>query len=147
VFLSHKLDLPLLDGLASVVIGCILVSAALWLAYESRSLLVGEAADPEMVAELRRIVLADPAVRGLGVVLTMHLGPEEVLLNIEVLFTPGLPAEEIHAAVHRVEEAINGPYPEVSRIFIEVEALRGTTEAVAGVDAGPAGNTTDDGTG
>ena len=53
---------------------------------------------------IRRIVLEDPAVTGLGVVLTMHLGPDDVLLNIEVKFTPGLPAEEIHAAVHRIEE-------------------------------------------
>ena len=60
---------------------------------------------------------------GLGVVLTMHLGPDDVLLNIEVQFTPGLPAEEIHAVVHRIEERISEPYPEVSRIFIEVEAL------------------------
>ena len=122
VLLSHLLDAPFLDGAASVVIGCILVVAALWLAYESRSLLVGEAADPQMVADIRRIVLDDPAVTGLGVVLTMHLGPDDVLLNIEVLFTPGLPAEDIHAAVHRIEERINEPYPEVSRIFIEVEA-------------------------
>ena len=48
---------------------------------------------------------------GLGVVLTMHLGPDDVLLNIEVKFTPGLPAEEIHEAVHRIEERINEPYP------------------------------------
>jgi divalent metal cation (Fe/Co/Zn/Cd) transporter len=100
-----------------------------------------------MVADLRRIVLADPAVIGLGVVLTMHLGPDDVLLNIEVQFTQGLPAEEIHAAIHRIEEAINVPYPEVSRIFIEVESLRGGTPAVSGVDAGPAGNTQSDGTG
>jgi cation diffusion facilitator family transporter len=125
VFLSHQLDAPWLDGTASVVIGCILVVAALWLAYESRSLLVGEAADPEMVADIRRIVLDDPAVTGLGVVLTMHLGPDDVLLNIEVKFTPGLPAEDIHAAIHRIEERINEPFPEVSRIFIEVEALAG----------------------
>jgi cation diffusion facilitator family transporter len=124
VFLSHQLDAPVLDGAASVAIGCILVVAALWLAYESRSLLVGEAADPQLVADIRRIVLDDPAVTGLGVVLTMHLGPDDVLLNIEVLFTPGLPAEDIHAAVHRIEERISEPYPEVSRIFIEVEALR-----------------------
>ena len=125
---SHLLHEPVLDGLASIVIGCILVVAALWLAYESRSLLVGEAADPEMVAEIRRIVLDDPAVTGLGVVLTMHLGPDDVLLNIEVKFTPGLPAEEIHAAVHRIEERINDPYPEVTRIFIEVEAFSGGFE-------------------
>ena len=133
VFLSHQLDMPVLDGAASVAIGVILIVAALWLAYESRSLLVGEAADPEMVAAIREIVLADPAVTGLGVVLTMHLGPDEVLLNIEVLFTPGLPAEEIHAAVHRIEERINDPYPEVSRIFIEVEALRGGPAGAARV--------------
>jgi divalent metal cation (Fe/Co/Zn/Cd) transporter len=58
-------------------------------------------------------------------VLTMHLGPDDVLLNIEVTFTPGLAAEEIHEAVHRIERRINEPYPEVSRIFIEVEALGG----------------------
>ena len=59
----------------------------------------------------------------------MHLGPDDVLLNIEVQFTAGLPAEEIHAAVHRIEERINGPYPEVSRIFIEVEAPPPAAEA------------------
>jgi cation diffusion facilitator family transporter len=121
VFLSHRLEKPFLDGLASVVIGLILVCAAAWLAYESKSLLVGETADPELVAAIREIALADPAVIGLGVVLTMHLGPEDVLLNIEVEFTPGLPVEEIHAAVHRIEERIAGPYPKVSRIFIEVD--------------------------
>jgi cation diffusion facilitator family transporter len=125
VFMSHLLQKPFIDGLASVVIGLILVCAAGWLAYESKSLLVGEAADPELVAAIRDIALADPAVTGLGVVLTMHLGPDDVLLNIEVQFTPGLPAEAIHTAVHRIEERITGPYPEVSRIFIEVEALRG----------------------
>jgi cation diffusion facilitator family transporter len=128
VFLSHRLHMPVLDGAASVGIGLILVCAAGWLAYESKSLLVGEAADPELVTAIREIALADPAVVGLGVVLTMHLGPDDVLLNIEVLFTPGLPAEAIHTAVHRIEERITEPYPEVSRIFIEVEALRGGGE-------------------
>jgi len=123
VFLSHQLDAPVLDGTASIVIGCILVVAALWLAYESRSLLVGEAADPEMVADIRRLILADDAVTDVGPVLTMHLGPDDVLLNIEAAFSPGMGAEEIHDAVHRIEQRINGPYPEVSRIFIEVEAL------------------------
>jgi cation diffusion facilitator family transporter len=135
IFLSHQLEEPVIDGLTSVVIGGILVVAALWLAYESRSLLVGEAADPQMVAAIRDTVLEDEAVTAVGPVLTMHLGPEDVLLNLEVAFTPGLPAEAIHAAVHRIEERIKGPHPEVSRIFIEVEALT----AVAG--ASPEGAT------
>jgi cation diffusion facilitator family transporter len=138
VFLSHQLDAPVLDGTASIVIGCILVVAALWLAYESRSLLVGEAADPQLVADIRRIVLEDPSVTGLGVVLTMHLGPDDVLLNIEVRFTPGLTAEEMHEAVHRIEERINVPYPEVTRIFIEVDAL--TRAEAAGVTPSDAGS-------
>jgi cation diffusion facilitator family transporter len=124
VFLSHQLGMPVLDGAASVGIGLILVVAALWLAYESKSLLVGEAADPEVVAAIREIVLADREVTGLGVVLTMHLGPDDVLLNIEVQFTPGLRAEAIHEAVLRIEERISERYPEVTRIFIEVKALR-----------------------
>jgi len=133
VFLSHQLDMPVLDGAASVGIGAILVVAALWLAYESKSLLVGEAADPEVVAAIREIALADPDVQGLGVVLTMHLGPEEVLLNLEVQFTPGLTAECIHEAVLRIEERITAQYPQVTRIFIEVQALRaGGCSAVTG---------------
>lgn len=122
IFVSHQLEEPIIDGLASVVIGTILVCTAGWLAYESKSLLVGEAADPDLVAAVRQIALADPAVTGLGAVLTLHLGPENVLLNIEVQFMPELPAEEIHAAVHRIEESISAPFPEVNRIFIEVEA-------------------------
>jgi cation diffusion facilitator family transporter len=134
VFLSHRLDMPVLDGAASVGIGAILVCAALWLAYESKSLLVGEAADPEVVAAIREIVLSDRDVTGLGVVLTMHLGPDDVLLNIEVQFTPGLTAEAIHDAVMRIEERITAPYPQVSRIFIEVQALR---SGAAGGTAAP----------
>jgi cation diffusion facilitator family transporter len=121
VFLSHRLDAPVLDGSASVVIGVILVCAALWLAYESRSLLVGEAADPELVTTVREIALADPAVVGLGTVLTMQLGPEEVLLNIEVQFRPTATAREIHAAIHRIETRISEPFPQVSRVFIELD--------------------------
>jgi cation diffusion facilitator family transporter len=121
VLFSHVFDEPVIDGAASVVIGVILVCAALWLAHESRSLLVGEAADPELVTAVREIALSDPAVVGLGAVLTMHLGPEEVLLNIEVKFKPGLSVEQVHAAVHRIEACISKPYPQVSRVFVEVE--------------------------
>jgi cation diffusion facilitator family transporter len=129
VLLSHLLHMPVLDGAASVIIGLILICAAGWLAYESKSLLVGEAADPALVKAVREIALADPVVVGLGQVLTMHMGPDEVLLNIEVQFTRGLPAEEIHAAIHRIEEHISEPFPEVNRVFVEVEVPPPATPA------------------
>jgi cation diffusion facilitator family transporter len=127
VLASDLLNMPILDGLASVIIGLILVSSAIWLAEESRSLLVGEVADPEIVAALRECTMTDPAVMDLGEVLTMHLGPEQVLLNIEVEFKPGITVEEVDAAVRRIEHRIQIPYPQVTHIFIEVRNAQSTT--------------------
>ncbi len=130
VLLSDLFDMPVLDGAASVVIGLILVSAAIWLAEESRSLLVGEVADPELVAALRDIAMNDPAVMDLGEVLTMHLGPDQVLLNIEVQFRPQIPVEEVDAAVRRIEQQIRVPYPQVTHIFVEVRNSQCATDFV-----------------
>ncbi len=130
VLLSDLLDMPVLDGAASVVIGLILVSAAVWLAEESRSLLVGEVADPEIVAALRQVAMNDPAVMDLGEVLTMHLGPDQILLNIEVQFMPQIPVEEVDAAVRRIEEQIQVPYPQVTHIFVEVRNSQSATDFV-----------------
>jgi divalent metal cation (Fe/Co/Zn/Cd) transporter len=58
-----------------------------------------------------------------GPALTMYLGPREVLLNLSVEFSPGLPAEEIHRSIHRMEEGITARYPEITRIYVEVESL------------------------
>ena len=124
IFLGHQLDNPYFDGAASIVIGSILCGVAVWLASESKGLLVGESADPHLVDDVRRFAGDDPVVTGVGAVLTMHLGPEEVLLNLEVEFKPGTTAEEIHDAIHRIEEHITADHPEVKRIYIEVESLR-----------------------
>ena len=109
------------DGAASVAIGCMLAGVALWLATESKGLLVGEAAEPEMVESIldsskrtKRCGTRAPPSR-------CTLGPNEVLLNLEVEFVEGLPAEEIHAAIHRMERRIRGHHPEVKRIYIEVK--------------------------
>ena len=147
VFLAHELENPYIDGAASIVIGCILAVVAVWLAWESKGLLVGESADPHLVDDVRRFAGDDPVVTGVGAVLTMHLGPEEILLNLEVEFAAGTPAEEIHAAIHRIEEHITAHHPEVNRIFIEVESLRAVTADGArvteegGAAAGAAGGT------
>ena len=137
VVLAHELRNPYFDGAASVVIGCILAVVAVWLAWESKGLLVGESADPHLVDSVRACAGADPVVTGVGAILSMHLGPEEVLLNLEVEFAPGTRAEEVHAAIHRIEDCITAQHPEVNRIFIEVESLRKVSadgERVASAD-------------
>jgi len=121
VAVGHVLQNPYFDGGASIAIGVMLCSIALWLAKESKQLLVGEAADPELVASFTRVAEADAAVRRAGRVLTMHLGPRDVLLNVGVEFEPDISVAEIHRAVHRIERSLEREYPEVRRIYIEVE--------------------------
>lgn len=132
IFLGHRLDLPILDGVASLVIGGILALVAVFLAYESKALLIGESADPDTVASVRRIAEADPAVREVHEPLTMHFAPRQILLNLDVRFRRDLPASEVAQAVDRIERAIHREHPAIQRIFIEAEGLREGLSGPAG---------------
>ena len=138
IFLGHRLGVPWLDGLASVLVGLILAAVAVVLAYESRSLLLGESADPRTVAGIRALAEADPAVEVVRRPLTMHFGPEQVLLNLDVQFRRGLSAAEVEAAVDRLEAAIRARHPEIKHIFLEADAIR-TRPARETAGAGAAG--------
>jgi divalent metal cation (Fe/Co/Zn/Cd) transporter len=131
VSVGHALDNPYFDGGASVAIGVMLCSIAVWLAGESKALLVGEAADPEVVATFREIALADDVVERVGDTLTMHLGPRDVLLNVGVQFRDDATVAEVHAAIHRIERKLAEPFPEVKRVYIEVERLDDTGRELA----------------
>jgi cation diffusion facilitator family transporter len=127
IYLGHRYDNPYFDGAASVAIGLILAVVALMLAYESRDLLVGEAAGPSVVRSITEIAQSDDAVAAVRAPLTMHLAPREVLLNLEVEFEPGIGGEAQVTAVARLEERIRSKHPEVTRIFIEARPLRSPT--------------------
>ncbi|WP_172331139.1 cation diffusion facilitator family transporter [Mangrovicoccus sp. HB161399] len=124
VWLSVTFDKPYFDGLASMVIGVVLIAVAALLVYETRSLIMGEAADPEVVASVRRIAMEEEAVAGVAHLLTMHFAPDQVLLNLELRFRPGVPAEKIFSTVERVEARIRRVHPQIGRIFVEAEAFR-----------------------
>jgi cation diffusion facilitator family transporter len=126
VLLGHRLRNPYLDGAASIIIGLILTAVAGFLAYESRDLLVGESADAEVVQSIRKLAEADPAVVGAARPLTMHFGPDQVLLNLDIEFRPNLSASEVAAAVDRLEASIRREQPSIKRIFIEAESLKGS---------------------
>jgi cation diffusion facilitator family transporter len=113
---------PRWDGAASVVIAFLLVAVAFVLAFETKGLLVGEGASRRDRAAIRAAALGVPEVAGLGRVLTMHLGPEEILVNLEVSLDSGVGGEEV---LDRVEAAIREAVPEATRIFVEIESGKG----------------------
>jgi cation diffusion facilitator family transporter len=123
IFAAHHFNNPRLDGVASIVIGLILASVALIIAYESKGLLVGEGADSKTLRSIRAIAQADPAVAALKRLLTMHFGPDVVLLTMDVQFRSGLSASEVNAAVDRLEKHIGAKHPEISQIFIEAKSI------------------------
>ena len=123
VFLGHTFDNPYFDGGASVIIGLLLGAVAVLLASESKGLLLGEGVDPDTRQSLRQILLDDPDVDQIKDPLTMHFGPHEVLLAVNVTFKPELSSEEVAYAVDRIEESIRSTHPDVKRIFIEASAI------------------------
>ena len=94
-----------------------------FLAYESKGLLIGEGVDPRTLASIRSIVSADPAVEEIKKLLTMHFSPDDVLLTLDIGFKKHLTAEEIAAAVNRLENNIRDQHPEIKHIFIEAKSL------------------------
>ncbi len=123
VLLSHWFISPRLDGVASILIGLVLAAVSMLLAYESKGLLLGESADRETVQQIYEIVNADKDVQQARQPLTMHFGPNEVLLNLDVQFKSKLSSTELAAAIDRLEQKIRKPYPEVKRIFVEAQSL------------------------
>ncbi|MEZ5317834.1 MAG: cation diffusion facilitator family transporter [Vicinamibacterales bacterium] len=119
IFLADHLRMPVLDGAASIVIGVLLCAVATVLLRETKALLVGEAASPRVIRDVLEAAAADPAVDEIGRVMTMHLGPEEILLNLDVAFEPDLSSAELATAVRRLERAIRRAEPRVRHIFIE----------------------------
>jgi cation diffusion facilitator family transporter len=109
----------LYDAGASIVIGLILGATALWLAFETKGLLIGESANREVVAEIRRLAERYPEVEKVNEVLTMHMGPEYILANISVNIACDVPRTRAHAIMDELDSRIKKADPRVKRVFIE----------------------------
>ncbi len=125
IWLAEYLQLPVLDGVASVIIGIILAITASLLAYESKGLLVGEGADKEVVGVIREIVNQENGIISINETLTMHMGPQDVLLNLSLDFSDNLSSPEVEAIISRLESKIKAEYPQIQRIFIEAQSITG----------------------
>ncbi len=137
IWLAEYLQLPVLDGVASVIIGVILAITASLLAYESKGLLVGEGADKEVVSAVREIVNQENGIISINETLTMHMGPQDVLLNLSLDFSDNLSSPEVEAIISRLESKIKAEYPQIQRIFIEAQSI---TEHYQDLSRSPGGS-------
>jgi cation diffusion facilitator family transporter len=119
---------PRFDGAASIVIGLLLGITAFFLAYESKALLIGEAADPELVAAIHALVLEKEAVVSIGEILTVHSAPDQITAMLAVDFDDRISAREVERLVCQIEDETQAKFPEVTRLYIRPfsEADRGS---------------------
>lgn len=109
---------PFYDGAASVLIGIILGCTAGLLAYESKGLLIGEAADPDLVRKLRELASGMPGVVGVGHVLTIHSSPDQITVMMNVDFDDDMRAREVERIVCRVEDEAQERWPQVRGLYV-----------------------------
>lgn len=116
---AQYFDMPELDGAASIGIACILGLTAIFLARESKGLLLGEPASPEVQARLQAIAVADAAVRGVNGVMTVHIGPTQIVANLSLEFEDHASAPDIEACMVRLEAAVKEQMPDIVAIFVK----------------------------
>lgn len=122
VSLAQWTGLQVFDGIASVIIGMILGLTAIWLAYETKGLLIGESASRRIRQGIRAIAMQYDNIEAVNELLTMHMGPDFILVNISLKFKRQASAIDIESTIARMENTIQNTFPEVKRIFSEAES-------------------------
>jgi len=124
VLLSHLTGSNYFDGIASIIIGLILGGTAIWLAYETKGLLIGESANTSVVEGVKDILRGYDGIDHVNEVLTMHMGPNFILANISIDFRDDIQAGELERMISRLDQQIKQTFPNIKRIFIEAESRR-----------------------
>ena len=122
IYLGEIFNLPTLDGVASIIIGLILAVTASCLAFEIKGLLTGEAASEEIVAGIKNIIKGESGVLYINEILTMHLGPTDILLNISLDFKDSISSGNVEETISALETKIKNKFPEIKRVFIEAQS-------------------------
>jgi len=121
VWLSETTGILLFDGIASIIIGLILLGTSIWLAYETKGLLIGESANQAVIRGIRDSLRGKANINHVNEVLTMHMGPDFILANISVDFDDNISAKQVEADIAAIDRSIKQAYPQIKRVFIEAE--------------------------
>ncbi|WP_180121989.1 cation diffusion facilitator family transporter [Acinetobacter sp. YH12086] len=132
IYLSHALNMPMLDGLASILIGVVLAISAILLARETKGLLMGETADPQLRHNVLIVAEQDPAVHSANGVLTEQMGAHQVLASLSLEFKDNLTSDDIEACVNRIEAQIKQLHPEIVALFVKPQSRKVWLERMKG---------------
>ena len=132
IYLAHALNIPELDGVASIFIGIVLAISAILLARETKGLLLGESADPQLRDHLLLIAQEDDAVFSANGVLTEQMGADQVIASLSLEFEDHLQSDEIEACVNRIEAKIKQIHPEIVALFIKPQTKKVWLERMKG---------------
>jgi len=136
---AHALDAPRLDGAASIGIGLVLLLSSLLLARETKGLLIGESAHQHVRDAILRIAAEDPDVRTANGVLTVQMGPNQVVAALSVEFHDTLDTTQIESCVNRIEAALKHAQPDITILFVKpqtAETWRHRIELLAASEHG-----------
>lgn len=124
VWLAQTTGEPIWDGIASVIIGLILGGTAVWLAYETKSLLIGESAEPEIVDSIKKLASNYDVINNVNKILTLHMGPEYILVNLSIDFVDNLKVGALEKVIENLTRDIKRDNEYVKRVFIEAESTK-----------------------
>ena len=116
---AQILHMPTLDGIASIGIGLVLIVSSILLARETKELLLGESAHPALRQAILCLASEDSGVRSANGVVTVQMGPNQVVAALSVEFEDGLNTTQIEQCVNRIEAAIKHGHPEVTTLFVK----------------------------
>ena len=121
-FAATTLGAPIADGVASVMIGAVLAITSLFLARESKSLLIGERADRKLSEDIVRIAAQEPGVERANDVMTVQLAPDQIVAALSVEFADALRVPDVEAAVIEIERRVRAAHPDVVALFVKPQS-------------------------
>ena len=124
VFIGDVFHVPEADGIASLLIGILLSAVAIFLASESKKLLVGEGLEKEDRAAIKELLAKNDKIEAFGKFKSIYFGPTSVLLALDVNFIDGLSTDELEQTVINLEQEIRDVRPYIDKIYIESRALK-----------------------
>ncbi|TSH76030.1 cation transporter [Acinetobacter sp. RF15A] len=119
IFLAHQLNIPELDGAASILIGVVLAISAWLLAQKTKGLLLGEVANPKLRDHVLKVAQQDHAVHSANGLLTEQMGAHQVIVFLSLEFKDDLTSDEIEHCVNRIEAQIKQLHPEIIALFVK----------------------------